>query len=329
MKALVYTGVQRLEIREMPMPVPGDGEVLIRVESVGICGSDMHAYLGHDERRPAPLVLGHEAAGVIVGGARDGEKVTVNPLVTCGRCQYCARGADNLCVERQIISMPPREGAFAEYIRMPVGNLVTIPDGFPADRAALAEPLACGWNAARKCAAHIGEGFSDARALVLGGGTIGVGAALCLTARGAGNITVVEPHEARREFLARHVGLAVVASVDAEPMGTFDYVVDAVGFEATRATASRLVRPGGMIAHIGLGQAAGGLDIRRMTLQEISFVGCYTYSPQDFRETAQAMFDGTLGPLDWVEIRNLDDGAQSFADLKTGAVTRPKIILKP
>src|SRR5210317_645026 len=141
MKALVYTGVETLTYQDMPDPVPADGEHLIRVDSVGICGSDMHAFLGHDERRPAPLVLGHEAAGTIVGGPRDGERVTINPLVTCGNCDACRRGNDNLCKQRQIISMQPRAGAFAQYVCMPERNLVPVPDGVELSKAALVEPI--------------------------------------------------------------------------------------------------------------------------------------------------------------------------------------------
>ena len=141
MKALVYEGVETLGVRDVPDPVPGVGEQLIRVDSVGICGSDMHAYLGHDDRRPAPLILGHEAAGTIVGGTRDGERVTVNPLVTCGTCPACKSGRENLCPKRQIISMPPREGAFAQFISMPEVNLVTVPEDVPLPMSALAEPV--------------------------------------------------------------------------------------------------------------------------------------------------------------------------------------------
>ena len=107
MKALVYTGVETLEYREVPQPVPGAGEELIQVMASGICGSDMHAYLGHDDRRPAPLILGHEAAGFVMGGPDDGRRVTINPLVTCNNCPACISGRTNLCTKRQIISMPP------------------------------------------------------------------------------------------------------------------------------------------------------------------------------------------------------------------------------
>ena len=142
MKALVYTGAETLAYRDVPDPAPVADEALIRVESVGICGSDMHAFLGHDDRRPAPLILGHEAAGTVISGPQDGLRVTINPLVTCGACPACRSGRENLCPTRQIISMPPREGAFAQLLAIPVSNLVTVPESVPFDRAALAEPLA-------------------------------------------------------------------------------------------------------------------------------------------------------------------------------------------
>ena len=88
-------------------------------------------------------------------------------------------------------------------------------------------------------------------------------------------------------------------------------------------------RPGGVIVHIGLGEGTGGLDIRRMTLQEITFIGTYTYTAQDFRDTCTAMFDGRLGPLDWTDERALDAGAQAFVDIRTGMTAAPKIVLKP
>ena len=119
MKALVYTGPENLEFIEVSDPTPSEGEVVVKIDSVGICGSDMHAFLGHDERRPAPLILGHEVSGTIVDGEQNGRRVTLNPLVTCGVCPACVSGRDNLCPQRQIISMAPRPGAFAEYVAMP------------------------------------------------------------------------------------------------------------------------------------------------------------------------------------------------------------------
>ncbi|WP_439155298.1 zinc-dependent alcohol dehydrogenase [Yoonia sp.] len=326
MKALIYDGPEQLGFRDAPDPVAGPGEHLIRIEAVGICGSDMHAYLGHDERRPAPLILGHEAAGVIVGGDRAGERVTLNPLVTCGACTACTSGRDNLCPDRMIISMPPREGAFAQYVTMRAENLVTIPDNVSFAKASLAEPIGCGWHTVRLARQALGR---DGTALVIGGGAIGLGAALSLTAQGITDVTVLEPNPLRRAYLVDHCGQNAISPDDLRETALFDIVIDGVGYAATRATASAHARPGGVIGHIGLGEAKGGLDIRRMTLQEITFIGTYTYTAQDFRDTAAAIFDGRLGPLDWTEARPLGDGAAAFDDIRAGRSAAPKIILEP
>ncbi|UWR24559.1 alcohol dehydrogenase catalytic domain-containing protein [Sulfitobacter sp. S190] len=324
MKALVYDGVETLGFRDVADAVAGTDDHLIRVDAVGICGSDMHAYLGHDARRPAPLILGHEAAGTIQGGPRDGTRVTVNPLVTCGTCAACRSGRENLCPTRQIISMPPREGAFAQFITMPDSNLVTVPDGVSAAKASLAEPLAVSWHAARLALEALHPSM-EKRALVIGGGAIGLAAALALRAMGIEDVTIAEPNDARRAFLTDRCGQRTTAEVaDSYPL-----IIDAVGYGATRATASAQALPGGVIAHVGLGEDTGGLDIRRMTLQEITFIGTYTYTAQDFRDTAAAIFDGRLGPLDWTETRPLSDGFAAFQDLRAGRVAAPKIILDP
>ena len=324
MKALVYDGVETLGFRDVPDPVVADGEHLIRVEAVGICGSDMHAYLGHDARRPAPLILGHEAAGTIVGGAHDGMRVTVNPLVTCMACPACEAGRENLCPNRQIISMQPREGAFAQYITMPMRNLVEVPAEVELAKAALAEPLAVSWHAVRLAIEALDPSMPRT-ALVIGGGAIGLAAALALPAMGIEDVTMVEPNAARRAYLNDHCGQDAVEQADS----ACAIVIDAVGYAATRAVASARALPGGVIAHVGLGEDTGGLDVRRLTLQEIAFIGTYTYTAQDFRDTAAAIFDGRLGPLDWTQSRPLSDGQQCFVDLRAGAVAAPKIILSP
>lgn len=328
MKALVYTAPETLDFRDAADPEPGSDEALIEVEHVGICGSDMHAWAGHDERRPAPLILGHEAAGLIKAGPHAGSRVTVNPLVTCGTCENCRAGRENLCARRQIISMPPREGAFAQRLAMPSRNLVPIPEGFPTEKAALAEPLACGWHAVRIASRALHCPLAEARCLVIGGGAIGLGAALVLAAKGAREIWLAETNPERRAIVSRAGEFRVFDPSEGGPEAV-DLVVDGVGFEATRAAACRAVRPGGVIMHIGLGSATGGLDIRRITLQEITFIGTYTYTRSDFVETANAIFDGTLGPLDWAEIRPLSEGARAFADIRAGRAAAPKIMLQP
>lgn len=331
MRALVYTDVEELTYQNRPLPASVEGEHLVRIMASGICGSDMHAFLGHDARRPAPLTLGHEAAGVVVGGKLEGRRVTINPLVACQTCDDCKSKRENICVNRQIISMPPREGAFADFVSMPERNLITVPDQVDLKKAALAEPIACGWHGVRLARSTLGGSLAGMKCVVIGGGAIGVGAALSLRAQGATDITLIEPNDLRRETLADVEGFEVCApgAANMPEDSSADCVIDGVGYSATRAAASALARPGGVIAHIGLGEATGGLDIRRMTLQEITFIGTYTYTAQDFVETTEAIFDGRLGALNWIETRALADGQEAFTDIRAGRVAAPKIVLLP
>jgi L-gulonate 5-dehydrogenase len=327
MKALVYTGPEAMALRNVPAPLAANDEVTIRVEAVGICGSDMHAYLGHDERRPAPLILGHEAAGTIASGSGLGRRVTVNPLVTCMTCAACRSGRTNLCAARQIISMPPRQGAFADQIVIPERNLLAVPDDVALDKAALCEPLACAWHAVKLGAATSSVPLPEARVLVIGGGPIGLGVALSLAAFGVADIVIVEPNPLRRPALARAGNFEVLSST--HEAGTFDLVVDAYGGEASRVVACRTVRPGGVIVHIGLASAAGGLDVRSMTLQEVTLIGAYCYTMLDFSDTFAAMIAGRLGSLDWFETRPLAEGVDAFSDIRASRNAVPKIILRP
>lgn len=331
MKALVYQGPKRVDYTDHADPVAGEGEVVVRVGAVGICGSDMHAYLGHDERRPAPLILGHEAAGVIETGPEAGRRVVVNPLVSCGVCAVCMGGRANLCPSRQIISMPPRQGAFAERIVIPERNLIDVPAGLDLTRAALAEPLATAWHAVRLADRHAERPVVESCALVLGAGAVGLGAALAARAFGARNVTIGETNPLRRAT-AERAGLDRVvdaAQPDAVSQGIADVVIDAVGNKATRMLAVHAAKPGGVIVHIGLGDGVDGLDARRLTLQEIALVGAYTYTMTDFRATVAAMASGALGDFDWIEERPLADGGRAFADLLAGRTAAAKIVLHP
>ena len=328
MKALVYTAPHVLEISNVPDPAPRGDDVLVAVEAVGICGSDMHAWHGHDERRPAPLILGHEAAGRIVAGPRKGEAVTINPLVTCGRCDACQSGRSNICRSRQIISMPPREGAFAELVAIPERNVVVIPTGLSIRNAALAEPVAVSWHAANVGMRALQRPLPQAVCVVIGGGAIGLAAALCLRLFGATAIHVIESNVSRHATISAAGPFAVCVPGAGLDDASADLIIDAVGADATRATASRLVKPGGVIVHTGLQGGSSGLDIRRLTLQEVTFIGTYTYSMVDFRETVAALASGHLGSLDWIEERALEDGAVAFADLDSGRTAAAKIILR-
>ena len=329
MKALVYTATKEVVYRDEADPVPAPGEALVRIDAVGICGSDMHAYLGHDPRRVPPLILGHEAAGTVVAGTRAGQRAVLNPLIACGRCDACLGGRSNLCAERDLIGMY-RPGAFAEHIAIPERNLIAIPDGMDAAHAALTEPAATALHAVNLAARAAWRPLSEARALVLGAGSVGLFAALVLRDQGCRAVTLAETNAARRATAEGAAAGEVIDPLASPPEASaFELVVDAVGSGATRASASAAVRAGGTIVHIGLMDGDAGLDVRRATLQEVTFIGTYTYTPLDLRVTLAKLHAGDLGSLDWVEQRPLDDGAAAFEDLLHGRSAAPKIVLRP
>jgi threonine dehydrogenase-like Zn-dependent dehydrogenase len=334
MKALVYTGPNSLELRDEPDPVAADDDVVVRVDAVGICGSDMHAYHGYDSRRPAPLILGHEAAGRVLMGGGDfvsGQRVTVNPLVTCTTCDFCLGGRSHLCAKRQIISMMPRPGAFAEQLSIPARNLVAVPDHLSLDHAALAEPLAVAYHAVTLGMRSLARPVSASTAVVIGGGAIGLATALCLSLQGFRNIRVAEPHAGRRATIETAGDFQAYApGSKSEPASnSVDLVFDAVGAEASRRAASAVVRPGGTIVHIGLLPGEAGLDVRKITLQEITVVGSYCYTMLEFREVVGALAAGRFGALGWFETRPLSEGARAFQDLDNSRTNAAKIVLKP
>ncbi|WP_407333600.1 alcohol dehydrogenase catalytic domain-containing protein [Enterovibrio sp. 27052020O] len=337
MKALVYTGPKEMTFRDEAMPEPKDGEVLVQIGAVGICGSDLHAYLGHDERRPAPLILGHEGAGIVRSSASDqhsdldGQAVVINPLVSCGTCGYCTTGLTNQCQQREIISMTPRQGAFAEYVAIPRRNLVAVPEGMSLATASLAEPIATGWHAVTKGANLITRPLAESKALVYGGGAVGLAAALSLHAQGCRQIYLAETNALRRDTV-NNAAVCTVFDPTSNPLvadNSMDLVVDCVGNKHTRMGASAAVKPGGVIIHVGLQDSLEGLDIRKFTLQEVTFAGSYTYTMQDFRATVEAMHNGALGALDWIQERPLSEGADAFDDLLNGRIAAAKVVLLP
>jgi len=330
MKALVYTDTLEVQYRDEPDPVPGLGEALVKIEAVGICGSDMHAYHGHDARRVPPLVLGHEAVGVVLKGALQGTRVVLNPLMTCGTCDHCQGGRSNLCAQRELIGMR-LAGAFAQYLTIPERNLLNMPQDMDPVIASLAEPAATSLHAIYLAENVLHRPLSECRALVLGGGSIGVFAALMLKSKGCINVYLGDTNPLRRHT-AETLGCCKVY----DPLGddppednSFDLVIDAVGSGRTRAASSSFVKTGGVISHVGLQDNEPGLDTRRITLDEITFLGNYTYNPVDLRAAIQGLYCGAFGALDWVETRPLSDGAAAFREIHEGKAAAPKIVLRP
>lgn len=329
MRALVYTANKEVTYREEPDPVPQPGEVVVRIEAVGICGSDMHAYVGHDPRRVPPLILGHEAAGTVVDGPAAGRRAVLNPLITCGRCNECLGGRSNLCAQRDLIGMY-RPGAFAERICLPEINLIDIPDGMDSAHAALTEPAATALHAVNLAGKATHRPLAELEVLVFGGGSVGLFSALALKNQGVDRIHLAETNGLRRET-ASQVNVARVFDplAQAPEETAFDVVVDAVGGTATRAASMNSVRPGGVVMHIGLMDNEGGFDARKMTLQEITIIGTYTYTAVDLRAAVNKIHSGSFGNLSWLEQRPLESGPGAFDDLLHGRSGAPKIVLRP
>ena len=330
MRALMYTGTQAMEMRDVPEPVPAAGDVLLRIDAVGICGSDLHAWHGHDPRRVPPMILGHEFAATVVAGEGTGRRVTGNPLVTCGSCEYCVQGRNNLCANRTMIGMS-RPGAFAERMAIPAGCLVELPDDLPAARAALTEPAATALHALNLSMRALARPLPECSTLILGGGAIGMLAALLARHYGCRDLVVAETNPLRRASLERAVGCRTFDPRDGVPPreSSVDYVIDAVGARTTRQAALAAVKPGGVVMHIGLMDWASEIDMRKLTLAEITLIGTYTYTTADLRATVRALSAGVFGDLAWVEERPLADGARAFADLDAGRTAAAKVVLRP
>ncbi len=328
MKALVYTAPNQVTYRDEPDPVAAAGEVLLRIDAVGICGSDMHAYHGHDPRRNPPLILGHELAGTVIGGPLAGQRVTANPLVHCGVCDYCVQGRSNLCSNRTMIGMS-RPGAYAQLMTIPQRCLIEIPQDLSTRAAALTEPAATALHAVLLAQRALARPLAEAATLIIGGGAIGMLAALMLRHHGV-RVTLGETNALRRASAAKHAGCMTYDPRDSEPPTSgFEFVIDAVGSKATRAAAMAAVRPGGVMLHIGLQDWASEIDMRKLTLDEITLIGTYTYTTADMRATVAALHRGVFGDLAWVEDRALKDGAQAFEDLDRGRTSAAKIVLMP
>jgi len=325
MRALVYTGTQLSEIRDVPTPVCDREQVVVDLAFCGICGSDMHAWHGHDERRVPPLVLGHEAVGVANDGPLRGQRVAINPLMACGACVSCLSGNEHLCAKRELIGMRV-PGAFAEKVAIKAQNLTILPDDLSFVEAALAEPLACSVHAVRLALQHADDDRA-ATIAILGGGAIGLLAGKVFLSYGYHNIWIAEPNSLRRSMLEKlgNFNAYDPTKSDQCPQNV-DMIIDAVGSGTTRRTASAMVRPGGVIVHIGLQDNLDGLDARRITLQEITFKGTYCYRNDDFAEALRLLHDGAVSGSGWVDVRPLADGAKAFQDIHNGTAP-PKIIL--
>jgi alcohol dehydrogenase len=333
MHALVYTQPNEVRIQDRPYPEMASGEVIIKIEAAGICGSDMHAYHGQDPRRNPGLVLGHEFAGTVVE-SRDaaiavGDRVSGNPSITCGVCDNCLQGRSNLCSNRTMVGMT-RPGAFAEYMSIPAVSLIKLPGDIETDAAALTEPAATALHAVNLAQRALHRPLQEGRVLILGGGAIGMLAALLLTHYGVKQLAVVELNAKRAQSIRDHAGCDVLDTTKkAVSESTYDLVLDCVGAAATRKAAFSAVKPGGAIVHIGLQDWASEIDMRKLTLGEITLMGAFIYTLADMRATVNLLRQGVFGDLAWVEKRSLAEGPAAFSDLHAGRTAAAKVLLKP
>ena len=332
MHALVYTGTQELVYRKEKDPKIINGESIIKVSASGICGSDMHAYHGKDNRRIPPLILGHEISGTIDKGKFAGKKVILNPLITCSKCNYCKNGREHLCGKRIILGMNKpieRQGGFAEYVSIPDQNIYELPKTLEIKEAPIAEPTAVALHAVELGEKKIYESLKNTKVLVIGGGAIGLLSGLILSkVKNCKEIVIVDPNEKRLGECSKYLDAdAVKPDSKSIISDNFDIVFDTVGMEVTRQQAIKAVKPGGIIIHIGLTQPSGSFDFRKATLQEVTFIGTYCYTNKDFEKTLDILANKKIGSLDWIEYRKLKDGFGAFKDIHNGTCISPKIIL--
>ena len=334
MHALVYTGTNKIDFREEKDPIAKPGETLIKVKASGICGSDMHAYHGNDERRIPPLILGHEVSGTSLEGKYKNKDVVINPLISCEKCGYCKNQREHLCPERTMIGMSTpikREGGLAELVSVPEKNIFEVPKKLSIKEAALAEPAAVALHAVLLAEQNLKKPLSECKTLIQGAGAIGLLCGLVLNReKKSTNIIMSDPNKKRLEECAKYLKANFVSPNDKSiKENNFDLILESVGLEVTRHQAIKSIAPGGTIVHIGLTQPSGTFNFKKLTIQEITLVGTYCYTNMDFQKTLEILTEKKLGDLGWIEYRDLKKGSEAFNEIHNGTCVAPKIILIP
>ncbi len=311
MKALVFTGPGALELHDVPEPELADGDVLVHVRAVGICGSELHGARHPGFRKP-PLIMGHEFAGT----NDSGDRVVINPMLSCGHCELCRGGLRQVCRERQIIGVH-RAGGFAERVAVPGSTLRPLPDWLSWEAAAMVEPAA---NAVH--AWNIASARAGARVAVLGCGAIGLLCLLTALSGGAGRVDVTDLDPGRLAQAGRLGAAAAGPELD----GEYDVIFDAVGSPVTRAASVRQLRPGGTAVWLGLADDSAGFDANALIRAEKRVQGSFAYSDEEFARAAELLRDWDLS---WTSQYPLTEGAEIFTGLMNGGLQPVKALLVP
>lgn len=319
MRQLVFEGPGTLAVQDAVERDLGAHEVRVQTHSVGICGSDVHGFSGTNRRRVPGMVMGHEAVGTVVERGRAasdpplGARVAINPAVTCGECEFCSSGADQRCPERRLygcaLDLP---GAFADSFVVAAANAVPFDGPAPSEWGALVEPFAVGYHGVKLLRGELSHGV-----LVLGGGPIGIGAALAARRRGIGRVVVSEPVAHRRE-VSQAIGLETFDPRSATSPEPFSAAVECVAIPATLKTALRLTRPGAEISLVGMGELQIPLPVEPLIVGERSLKGSFNYSREDFVATAAwvGAAEINLDPIieARVDLEGLIDAFRAYAD---------------
>ena len=321
MRAVVFDEPGQLSVQAMPDPVPGATDVVVEVAGVGICGTDIHVFEGHYAGTAYPLIPGHEVSGTVVAAGRDvtavsvGDRVVVDPTLSCGQCDQCVNGGYNLCLNWNSFGVTRTHGASAEFLLAPARNAYRLPEGVDLFQATMVEPLSCAIRAFDVLPRRLGDHY-----LIYGAGTMGLLLAQLAPRAGAVSVTVVDPNEGRRA-LVTEVGIEkVVAAADELDWSSWDVVIDATGVIAAMEDGLPRVKAGGTFQHFGVAPADATATYLPISIvrDEISIVGSAA-SRYTFSRAVELFAVGAIAtePM-FSHIFTLDDYGQAMSMFRRG-----------
>lgn len=343
MKALVLSEYKQLDLVDMPVPLPAADELLVRIKACGICGSDVHGYDGSTGRRLPPIVMGHEAAGVVeaVGGAvtnfRVGDRVTFDSTVSCGKCFYCLRGQINLCDNREVVGVSTpsfkRMGAFAEFVTVPARIAYPLPARMPFAHAAMIEAVSVAVHAVSLTSIAPND-----TAVVVGAGMIGLLTMQAVRHAGAGKVFVFDLDDTRLE-MARSLGATetfnsrngdVISEVQERTEGRgADVALECVGTTAAVKLAVESVRKGANVTLVGNVAPTIELGLQSVVSRQIRLQGSCA-SSGEYPECIDLMASGAIRVEPLISaVAPLEDGVSWFQRLYAREPGLLKVVLEP